>query len=72
MWFDGGDIGRSQRTFLLGTRLASAAADDDVLANMLGMLACITAHGGNPQQALRMAEHAGVLADRRGPMVRCS
>ncbi|MGH4021694.1 MAG: hypothetical protein ACRDT0_21160 [Pseudonocardiaceae bacterium] len=70
MWFDGGDVGRSQRTFLLGVRLARAAEDDDVLANMLGMLAYITAHGSEPQQALRLAEHANVLARRRGPMLR--
>lgn len=71
MWFDGGDVGRSQRTFLLGIRLAGAAEDDDVLANMLGMLAYITAHGGEPHQALRLAEHAGTLAHRRGPLLRC-
>ncbi len=70
MWFDGGDVGRSQRTFLLGIRLARAAKDDDVLANMLGMLAYITAHGREPQQALRLAEHASVLARRRGHMLR--
>ncbi|MGH3930963.1 MAG: hypothetical protein ACRDTF_13415, partial [Pseudonocardiaceae bacterium] len=71
MWFDGGDIGRSQRTFLLGIRLSRAAEDDDVLANMLGMLAYITAHSGEPRQALRLAEHASALARRRGPMLRC-
>ncbi|MGH3910196.1 MAG: hypothetical protein ACRDRM_05130 [Pseudonocardiaceae bacterium] len=71
MWFDGGDVGRSQRAFLLGIRLARAAEEDDVLANMLGMLAYITAHGGESQQAMRLAEHAGVLARRGGPMLRC-
>ncbi|MGH4014764.1 MAG: hypothetical protein ACRDSL_12725 [Pseudonocardiaceae bacterium] len=71
MWFDGGDGGRSQRTFLLGIRLARAAKDGDVLANMLGMLAYITAHSGEPRQALRLAEHASTLARHRGPMLRC-
>ncbi|MGH8573529.1 MAG: hypothetical protein ACREX8_13290, partial [Gammaproteobacteria bacterium] len=71
MWFDGGDVGRSQRTFLLGIRLARAAKDGDVLANMLGMLAYITAHSGEPRQALRLAEHASTLARHRGPMLRC-
>ncbi len=70
MWFDGGDVGTAQRAFLLGIRLARAAQDTDVLANMLGMLAYITAHTGDAGHAIRLAEHAGQLAARRGSMLR--
>lgn len=70
MWFDGGDLGRSQRTFLMGTRLASAAEAHDALANMLGMLAYITSHGGEPRHAVRMAEHAASLTRGRGSVLR--
>lgn len=55
MWFDGGDVGTAQRAFLLGIRLARAAEDTDALANMLGMLAYITAHDGEPATAIRLA-----------------
>ncbi len=58
MWFDGGDIGTSQRAFLLGLRLAAITEDHDVVANMLGMLAYITAHSGDSQTATRLAEQA--------------
>lgn len=71
MWFDGGDTGRSQRAFILGIRLARAAEDVDVLANMIGMLSYITAHSGEPQHALRLAEHANTLARHCGPLLRC-
>lgn len=70
MWFDNGDVGRSQRTFLLGIRLAAAAEDNDVLTNMLGMLSYMTAHGGEPRHAVRLAEHAMSLARRSGPLLR--
>jgi hypothetical protein len=70
MWFDGGDVGRSQRAFLLGIRLAGAAEDDDVLANMLGMLSYVTAHGGEALHAVRLAEHAAALSRHSGPILR--